>query len=67
MNSITFTLSLVDANNVTIFTGAAHAENGNYSVPIDVEIDGIYTVKLTLSNAAGSTGTAYVTFWVRGT
>jgi len=64
--STTFTLSLVDANSITIFTGAAHAENGNYSVPCDIEIDGRYTVTLTLNQAAGGTGgTAQVTFWLR--
>jgi len=63
--SITFTLSLVDENSVTIFTGSAHAENANHSVPCDVEIDGRYTVTLTLSDVAGgSGGTAYVTFWL---
>ena len=66
VNTITFTLSLIDENSKTIWSGAAHAENGSYSVPIDVEIDGKYKVDLTLSNVAGGTGgTAYLTFWVR--
>lgn len=64
-SSTTFTLSLVDENSITIFTGSAHAENANHSVPCDVEIDGRYTVTLTLNQAAGGTGgTAYVTFWL---
>lgn len=64
--STTFTLSMVDENSITIFTGAAHAENANYSVPCDIEIDGRYTVTLTLNQVAGGTGgTVYVTFWVR--
>lgn len=65
VNTITFTLSFVDANSKTIWTGAAHAENGTYSVPCNIEIDGKYTVTLTLSNVAGgSGGTAYLTMWV---
>lgn len=62
----TRTLSLVDENSKTIFSGAAHADNASYSVPTDIEIDGKYTVTLTLSGAAGgSGGTDYVTFWLR--
>lgn len=64
--SITFTLSLVDENSKTVWTGAAHAENDTYSVPIDVEVCGKLTATLTLSNVAGGTGgTAYLTFWKR--
>ena len=66
VNTITFTLSLVDENDKTIWSGAAHAENDTYSVPIDVEIYGKYKVNLHLNNVAGGTGgTAYITFWVR--
>lgn len=58
----TTTLSVIDANSVTVYTGVAHAENANYSIPIDVELVGTYTLRLTLSIAAGGTGaTAYIT------
>ena len=59
--SPTTTLSIIDANSVTIFAGAAHAETLNYSIPIDVEIVGTYTVRLTLSGVAGGATTAYIT------
>lgn len=55
-NTVTTTLSIIDANSVTIWTGAAHAQNANYSVPIDVELCGTYTLRLTLSGAAGGVG-----------
>ena len=61
----TTTLSLVDENSIIIFTGAAHAESGNYSVPIDVEIDGTYTVTLTFSGTATAGENLYLTFWLR--
>src|SRR3972149_9002126 len=57
----TRTLSFIDANLVTVWSGAAHADAGNYSVPIDVELDGDYTVRITLSDVAGDTGTDYLT------
>ena len=65
----TITLSLVDENSVTIFTGAAHASSAgalaNFSVPIDVEINGKYTVTLTPSGSSGTVATIYLTFFVR--
>lgn len=59
----TTTLSIINANSVTIYTGAAHAESTNYSVPIDVELVGTYTLRLTLSIAAGDATTAYLTIF----
>lgn len=65
----TITLSLVDENSRTIFTGAAHASSAAavsiYSVPIDVEIDGKYTVTLTPSGNSGTAATIYTTFFMR--
>ncbi len=62
----TITVSLVDENSVTVWTGADHAENANYSVPIDVEVCGQLTATLTLSGTAGAGGgTAYLTFFKR--
>lgn len=65
----TITLSLVDENSVTIFSGAAHAGSAsalaNFSVPCDVEIDGRYTVTLTPSGNSGTVATIYLTFFVR--
>ena len=57
----TTTLSIIDANSVTIFTGSAHAENANYSIPIDLELVGLYILRLTLSGEAGGITTAYLT------
>lgn len=57
----TTTLSIIDANGVTVYSGAAHEENANYSIPIDVELVGAYTIRLTLSVAAGDATTAYIT------
>lgn len=57
----TTTLSIIDANSVTIFTGAAHDENANYIIPIDVELVGTYILRLTLSAAAGGIATAQIT------
>jgi hypothetical protein len=57
----TTTLSIIDANGVMVYAGAAHAENANYSIPIDVELVGVYTIRLTLSIAAGDATTAYIT------
>lgn len=58
----TTTLSFINSNSVTVYSGAAHAENANYSIPIDVELVGTYTIRLTLSIGAGGTGaTAYFT------
>jgi hypothetical protein len=62
----TSTLSFVDADSKTIFTGAAHAESGTYSVPIDVEIDGTYTVTITFSGTATAGEVLYLTLWIRG-
>ena len=62
----TRTLSIIDANSVTIFTGAAHADAANYSVPVDVDLDGTYTLRITLSGVAGGTGGVdYLTIFTR--
>lgn len=65
----TITVSLVDENSVTVFTGAAHASSAgalsNYSVPIDVEINGKYTVTLTPSGNSGTVATIYSSLFMR--
>lgn len=61
----TRTLSIIDANSITVFTGAAHADAANYSIPVDVDLDGKYTFRLTLSAAAGDTGTDRLTLFTR--
>jgi hypothetical protein len=70
-SSPTVTLTIVDENSITIFTGAAHASGAGaaaaFSVPIDVEIDGTYTITLTTSGSTGAQGAGvYNTMWVRG-
>ena len=55
-NAVTRTLSIIDANSITIWSGAAHADAANYSIPVDIELDGTYTFRITLSGAAGGTG-----------
>ncbi len=63
-NAVTTTLSFINANGIIVFTSAAHARNANYSIPIDLELVGAYTMRLTLSGAAGgSTLIAYVTLF----
>jgi hypothetical protein len=57
----TTTVSLIDSNSVTVYTGSAHAENANYSIPIDQEVVGTYTMRLTLSGTAGAITTVYFT------
>ncbi len=57
----TMTLSFIDVNSIPVFTGAAHAENTNPSIPIDVELIGAYTLRLTLSVVAGDVTTAHLT------
>lgn len=59
----TTTLSFIDGNSVTVWSGAAHAEEANYSIPIDLELVGTYTVRLTLSIAAGTATTGYLTLY----
>ncbi len=61
----TRTLSIIDANSVTVKTFAAHADAGNYPIPCDVDLDGKYTFRLTLSDVAGDTGTDYLTLLTR--
>ncbi len=63
--SPTTTLSIIDANSITIFTGAAHAETDNYSIPVDIELDGTYTFRLTLSGESGGATSAYLTLFGR--
>ncbi len=55
------TLSIIDANSKTVWSGAAHPETATYSVPIDVELVGAYTLRLTVTIAAGDAATAYLT------
>lgn len=69
-NTVTTTLSFVDAHSVAVFTGSALAKGANYSVPIDtaasfqpVDLVGTYTITLTLSGASGSVGTVYLTLF----
>ena len=57
----TTTLSVIDLNSVTVYTGAAHAENANYSIPVDLELVGFYTFRLTLSGASGGATTVNLT------
>jgi len=64
-NAVTTTLSIINANSVTVWTGAAHDENANYSVPTDVDLKGSYTFRLTLSGVSGGTGTDYLTCFRR--
>lgn len=64
-DAVTTTLSIIDANSVTIYTGAAHAENANYSIPVDVELVGTYTFRLTLSAVASGVATDYLTLFTR--
>lgn len=65
-NAVTRTLSIIDANSITIWTGAAHADAANYSIPVDVDLDGTYTFRITLSGVAGGTGgTDYLTLFTR--
>ncbi len=59
----TTTLSFIDGNSITVFTGSAHAENTNYSVPVDLKLVGTYTVRLTLSAAASTATTGYLTLY----
>ena len=59
----TTTLSFIDGNSVTIWSGAANAETANYSIPVDVELVGTYTVRLTLSATADVAATAYLTLY----
>lgn len=62
----TRTLSIIDENSVTIWSGAAHGDAANYSVPVDIELDGTYTFRITLSGVAGGTGGIdYLTLMVR--
>ncbi len=59
----TTTLSFIDANSKTVWAGAAHPENATYSVPIDVELAGTYTIRLTLSLDCTDPATAYLTLY----
>lgn len=59
----TTTLSIIDVNSITVFTGAAHAENANYSIPVDIELIGYYTLRLTLSGASGGATTVPLTLF----
>lgn len=65
----TITLSLVDENSIIVFTGAAHTSSAsalsNYSVSIDVEINGKYTVTLTPSGNSGTAATIYLSLLMR--
>lgn len=62
----TRTLSIVDANSKTIWTGAAHTDASTNSIPVDIELDGVYTFTITLDTAAtGTGGTDYLTLFTR--
>ncbi len=71
----TRTLSIIDENSITVWTDVARNDNGNYMVPVMVTdgtnyvlglpLSGTYTVRITLSGAAGGTGgTDYITLFV---
>lgn len=63
-NTVTTTLSFINVNSVIVYPTAAHVQNANYSIPIDIELVGTYTMRLTLSGAAGAGGgTCYVTLF----
>ena len=55
------TFSVINANGKTVWSGAAHPENATYSVPVDFELVGAYTLRLTVTIAAGTAATAYLT------
>ena len=63
-------LIVLDENSVTIYSGPTHSNNGNYSVPVDIELDGNYTVRIALSGGASAGtfatgGVDYLTLFVR--
>lgn len=62
----TTTLSILDGNGYTVYTGSAHdtsAAAASFTAAPALTISGSYKVRLTLSGAAGGTGgTAYVYF-----
>lgn len=60
-DDVTTTLSFLNKNGVTVFTGAAHARNANYSIPVDIELVGKYTARLTLSAAASGVASDWIT------
>ena len=64
-NDVTRTPSIINENGVTVWAGAAHADNANYSIPVDVELVGTYTFRLTLSGAAGNIVSDYLTLFLR--
>ena len=64
----TTTLSLIDENGATIYTGSAHntsAAAAHFTDAPAVEVYGGYTVRLTLSGTAGGANTAYVTLFMK--
>ncbi len=64
-NAVTRTLSIIDANSITVWSGSAHADASKNSIPVDVELCGTYTFRITLSGVAGGTGTDYLTLYLR--
>lgn len=56
-NAVTSTLSILDDDGVTIWTGDAKNENATYLVSsLSVPVDKGYTLKATLSGVAGAGG-----------
>ena len=56
-NPSTSTLTILDEDSVTIYTGAAHNENGTYVVDsLLIPCDKNYTATITLSGVAGGAG-----------
>jgi hypothetical protein len=56
-NAVTATVSVLDEDSNTIYTGSAHNRNATYSADsLSVPCDKNYTAKVTLSGAAGGSG-----------
>ncbi len=61
-NDSTTTLSIIDTNSVVIYQSPSYNDNSNYSIPVDIELSGSYTVRLTLNTAPGNDTTVYLSF-----
>jgi hypothetical protein len=66
-NGLTRTLSIIDENGVTVYTGPAHTDNtkSSYAPTGGVELDGTYTVRLLQSAGGATAGIDYLTLFVR--